>query len=82
MIIYWLYPINFQWKVLILKREKPNRFIANVRIQGEGNEPDSDPVVRCHVKNTGTATVYGMVDGDDCFVFKQVYNKRETLFVT
>ena len=33
-------------------------------------------------KNLGTATVYGMVDGDDCFVFKQVYNKRETLFVT
>ena len=33
--------------------DRPNRFIANVRIQGEGNEPDSDPVVRCHVKNTG-----------------------------
>lgn len=33
--------------------DRPNRFIANVRIQGEGNEPDSYPVVRCHVKNTG-----------------------------
>ena len=53
---------------------RPNRFIAKVEIGGS--------VETVHVKNTGTATVYGMVDGDDCFVFKQVYNKRETLFVT
>ena len=31
--------------------DRPNRFIANVRIKGEGDVPD--PVVRCHVKNTG-----------------------------
>ena len=31
--------------------DRPNRFIANVRIEGEGDVPD--PVVRCHVKNTG-----------------------------
>ena len=31
--------------------DRPNRFIANVRIKGEGDV--SDPVVRCHVKNTG-----------------------------
>ena len=31
--------------------DRPNRFIANVRIKGEGDVPDS--VVRCHVKNTG-----------------------------
>ena len=33
--------------------DRPNRFIANVRIKGEGGVPDSDPVVRAHVKNTG-----------------------------
>ena len=53
---------------------RPNRFIAYCEVDGR--------IEKCHVKNTGTATVYGMVDGDDCFVFKQVYNKRETLFVT
>ena len=53
---------------------RPNRFIAICEVGKE--------TVTVHVKNTGTATVYGMVDGDDCFVFKQVYNKRETLFVT
>lgn len=31
--------------------DRPNRFIANVRIEGEGDVPE--PVVRCHVKNTG-----------------------------
>ncbi|MBQ7702340.1 MAG: DNA/RNA nuclease SfsA [Candidatus Methanomethylophilaceae archaeon] len=31
--------------------DRPNRFIANVRIKCEGDVPD--PVVRCHVKNTG-----------------------------
>ena len=31
--------------------DRPNRFIANVRIEGEGDVPD--PVVRCHIKNTG-----------------------------
>ena len=31
--------------------EGPNRFIANVRIKGKRDVPD--PVVKCHVKNTG-----------------------------
>ncbi len=31
--------------------DRPNRFIANVRIKDEGDVPDH--VVRCHVKNTG-----------------------------
>lgn len=30
--------------------DRPNRFIANVRIAGTG---DSDPIVKAHVKNTG-----------------------------
>ena len=33
--------------------DRPNRFIANVRIRGESDVPVSDHIVRAQVKNTG-----------------------------
>ena len=33
--------------------DRPNRFIANVKIRGENDVADSDHVVKAHVKNTG-----------------------------
>ena len=45
--------------------DRPNRFIANVRIKGEGDVPD--PVVRCHVKNTGRCREL-LVPGADVFL--------------
>ncbi len=40
--------------------DRPNRFIANVRIKDEGDVPDH--VVRCHVKNTGRSCNNLMTD--------------------
>ena len=47
--------------------DRPNRFIANIKITGTDG---SDPVVRCHVKNTGQCNELltgGQSLGMDCF---------------
>ena len=59
--------------------DRPNRFIANVRIQGRGNEPDSDPVVRCHVKNTGRCREL-LIPGAEVFLSVSDNPSRSTAY--
>ena len=57
--------------------DRPNRFIANVRIKGEGDVPD--PVVRCHVKNTGRCREL-LVPGADVFLSVSDNPSRRTKY--
>ncbi len=57
--------------------DRPNRFIANVRIKGEGDVPD--PVVRCHVKNTGRCKEI-LVPGARCILYDSDNPSRKTRY--
>jgi len=57
--------------------DRPNRFIANVRIKGEGDVPDS--VVRCHVKNTGRCREL-LVPGAEVFLSVSDNPSRRTKY--
>ncbi|MBP5735561.1 MAG: DNA/RNA nuclease SfsA [Candidatus Methanomethylophilaceae archaeon] len=57
--------------------DRPNRFIANVRIRGDGDVPDSDPIVRAHVKNTGRCREI-LIPGTEVFLQKGDNPSRST----